>query len=60
MCHLVVCTDTNKFRLLMYVITLSLSRPVRKKITLSNNYTIKINYIKNKNMIFSLNFCSLK
>lgn len=59
MCHLVVCTDTNKFRLLMYVITLSLSRPVRKKITLSNNYTIKINYIKNKNMISSQNFCSL-
>jgi hypothetical protein len=59
MCHLVVCTDTNKFRLLMYVIALSLSRPVRKKTTLSNNYTIKINYIKNKNMISSQNFCSL-
>ena len=59
MCHLVVCTDTNKFRLLMHVIALSLSRPVRKKTTLSNNYTIKINYIKNKNMISSQNFCSL-
>ena len=59
MCHLVVCTDTNKFRLLIYVIALSLSRPVRKKTTLSNNYTIKINYIKNKNMISSQNFCSL-